>query len=56
MEGDGVSRGFGTLFGFGFDFKTGKVGAIRLEVNHYFRLGGTRYEKSALDLGYQVNF
>jgi hypothetical protein len=56
MYGDGVSHGFGTLVGFGFDFRTGKAGAIRVELNHHFRLGGTRYEKSAVDLGYHFNF
>ncbi|MBI4809086.1 MAG: hypothetical protein HY799_09090 [Nitrosomonadales bacterium] len=56
MYGDGVSQGFGTLVGFGFDFRTGKAGAIRVELNHHFRLGGTRYEKSAVDLGYHFNF
>lgn len=56
MYGDGVSHGFGPLVGLGFDFKTGKVGAIRAELNHQFRLGGTRYEKSAVNLGYHFNF
>lgn len=55
MYGDGVSRGFGTLVGLGFDFRTGKAGAIRLELNHHFRLGGTSYEKTALNLGYSFN-
>lgn len=56
MYGDGVSHGFGTLVGLGFDFRTGKAGAIRVELNHHFRLGGTRYEKSALNFGYHFNF
>lgn len=56
MYGDGVSHGIGPLVGFGFDFRPGRAGAIRVELNHHFRLGGTRYEKSALNLGYHFNF
>jgi hypothetical protein len=53
---DGTSTGMGVLVGFGFDFRTAKVGAIRLEVNRLNGLGGTKYRKEALNLGYQVNF
>lgn len=56
MYRDGVSHGFGPLIGVGFDFKVGRTGAIRAELNHHFRLGGTRYEKSAVILGYHFDF
>lgn len=53
---DGTFRGFGTLFGLGFDFRTGNVGAVRLEMNRYYRLGGTAFGKAALNVGYSLNF
>jgi hypothetical protein len=53
---DGTTTDMGTIVGFGFDFRTAKVGAIRLEVNRLNGLGGTKYRKEALNLGYQVNF
>jgi hypothetical protein len=55
MYGDGVSHGFGTLVGLGFDFRIGRTGGIRAELNHHFRLGGTRYEKSAVNIGYHFD-
>ncbi len=56
MAGDGVSWGVGPLISLGFDFRTGKVGAVRLEVDRYFRLGGTSYGVGSLNLGYLANF
>ncbi len=56
MAGDGVSWGVGPLIGLGFDFRTGKVGAVRLELDKYFRLGGTSYGVASLNLGYLGNF
>lgn len=56
MAGDGISWGVGPLIGLGFDFRTGKVGAVRLEVDRYFRLGGTSYGVGSLNLGYLGNF
>jgi hypothetical protein len=53
---DGTSRGYGSLYGIGFDFKTAKTGAVRLEWSHYNKLGGTDYGKSSLNIGYQGNF
>ncbi len=53
---DGSSTGFGPLFGFGFDFRTGKVGAIRLAIDHYYRLGGTSHQKDSVNLGYHGSF
>lgn len=55
MYGDGVSHGFGPLVGLGFDFRIGRAGGIRAELNHHFRLGGTRYEKSTVNLGYHFD-
>jgi len=51
MLGDGTSTGVGSLLGFGFDFRAGKDGILRLELNHYYRLGGTSYEKHSLNAG-----
>jgi hypothetical protein len=56
MSGDGVSAGGGPLIALGFDFRTGKAGAIRLELNRYFMIGGTSYSLDSLNLGYHVNF
>ncbi len=53
---NGTHRGGGTLFGIGFDFKTGNAGAVRLEWNRYNRLGGTSFGKNSLNVGFQVNF
>jgi hypothetical protein len=56
MSGDGFSEGVGPLVAFGFDFRTGKAGAIRLEFNRFFMVGGTKYSLDSLNLGYHVNF
>ena len=56
MAGDGRNRGVGSLIGIGFDFRTGSVGALRLEANRYYGLGGTSYTKNSLNVGYQFNF
>jgi hypothetical protein len=55
-EIDGSSTGVGWLAGIGFDFRTGRVGAVRLEFNSVQRVGGTSYKKNAINVGYQVNF
>lgn len=54
--GNGTFTGFGKLIGMGFDFRTGKAGAIRLEMNRYYGLGGTAFGKIALNLGYSLYF
>jgi hypothetical protein len=56
MENDGMNFGFGALVGLGFDIRIGDAGAVRLEINHYDRLGGTSYNKNGLNFGYQANF
>lgn len=56
LPGDGTSRGHGSLYGLGYDFKTAKYGDVRLEWSHYNRLGGTPYGKSSLNIGYHANF
>ena len=56
MEYDGRHQGNGLLLGFGFDFRIGNGGAIRLEFNHYGRLGGTSYNKRGLNVGGHINF
>lgn len=56
MQEDGSSTGFGTLFGVGLDFNVGKIGAIRLERNRLFRIGGTSHIKDALNIGFHANF
>jgi hypothetical protein len=53
---DGVSRGYGTLFGVGFDFKTARFGAVRLEWSQFNKLGGTPYIKRSLNIGYHGFF
>ena len=53
---DGVSRGYGTLFGVGFDFKTARFGAVRLEWSQFNKLGGTPYLKRSLNIGYHGFF
>ncbi|MDO8990938.1 MAG: hypothetical protein Q7U91_15040 [Sideroxyarcus sp.] len=53
---DGTSSGVGGLMGIGVDIRTGKVGAIRLELNRLYRVGGTSICKDAFNLGYQFNF
>lgn len=53
---DGTSTGIGTLFGIGVDIRTGNLGAVRLEVNRWDRIGGTGFEKIAFNIGYQVNY
>lgn len=52
---DGVSTGVGGLIGVGVDIKTGKLGAIRVELNRLFRVGGTSIHKGAINVGFQVN-
>lgn len=56
MPEDGTSTGFGSFFGVGLDIRTGKEGAIRLELNRLYRVGGTRLGKDAFNVGYQINF
>lgn len=56
IPGDGTNTGVGPLLGVGFDFRTGKVGAVRLELSRYFRIGGTSYSHDSLNLGYQINY
>jgi len=56
IPSNGTHRGGGALFGVGFDFRTGTVGAVRLELNHYNRLGGTSFNKNSLDVGFHANF
>lgn len=56
FPGDGVSRGYGTLYGLGFDFRTARYGAVRLEWSHFNKLGGTSYGKSSLNIGFHGNF
>ena len=53
---NGTHRGGGALAGIGFDFRTGNVGAVRLELNHYNRLGGTSFDKNSLSAGFHANF
>jgi hypothetical protein len=54
--GNGTFTGFGKLIGMGFDFRTGNAGAIRLEMNRYYGLGGTEFGKIAVNLGYSLYF
>ncbi len=56
IPANGTHRGGGALFGVGFDFRTGDVGAVRLEWNRYNRLGGTSFGKNSLDVGFHVDF
>ena len=53
---DGTFHGYGALYGIGFDFKTGRYGAVRLELSHYTKLGGTPFGKSSLNIGYHGGF
>ncbi len=53
---DSPSRGLGLLAGIGLDFKTGKVGAVRLEYCHFYRLGGTTYGEDLINVGFHGNF
>jgi len=55
MPEDGISTGVGGLIGIGLDIRTGKVGAIRMELNRLYRVGGTSIRKDAFNVGYQVN-
>lgn len=55
MPEDGISTGVGGLIGIGVDIRTGKVGAIRLELSRMYRVGGTSIRKDAFNLGYQIN-
>lgn len=55
MPEDGISTGVGGLIGIGLDIRTGKVGAIRMELNRLYRVGGTSMRKDAFNLGYQIN-
>lgn len=56
LLGDGISKGAGSLVGLGFDFRTGRVGAVRLEYSRYYNLGGTSIGKTSLGVGYLGNF
>lgn len=56
IPANGTHRGGGALLGIGFDFRTGHVGAVRLELDHYNRLGGTSFGKNSLDIGFHANF
>ncbi len=56
IPSNGTHRGGGALLGIGFDFRTGTVGAVRLEANHYNRLGGTSFDKNSLNVGFHANF
>jgi len=53
---DGISTGVGGLIGVGVDIKTGKLGAIRMELNQLFSVGGTSICKNAFNVGFQINF
>ncbi len=56
LPDDGTSRGYGSLYGLGYDFRTAKYGAVRLEWSHFNKLGGTSYGKSSVNIGYHGNF
>jgi len=56
IPSNGTHKGGGTLFGIGFDFRTGGAAVVRLEWNRYNRLGGTSFGKNSLDAGFHVNF
>jgi hypothetical protein len=56
LPGDGVSRGYGGLYGLGFDFSAGRNGAVRLEWSHFNKLGGTQYGKNSINIGFLGNF
>ncbi len=56
IPANGTYRGGGTLFGIGFDFRTGSVGAVRVELDRYNRLGGTSFGKNSLDVGFHATF
>lgn len=56
IPANGTHKGGGTLFGIGFDFRTGGAAFIRLEWNRYNRLGGTAFGKNSLDAGFHINF
>lgn len=53
---DGETHGYGTLYGVGFDFKTVRYGAVRLEWSHFNKLGGTPFGKSSINIGYHGFF
>lgn len=56
MPYDGEWRGYGSLYGVGFDFRTARHGAVRLEWSHFNKLGGTPFGKSSINIGYQGDF
>lgn len=56
MPIDGTSGGVGALAGIGVDFRTGKIGAIRLEGSFYNRVGGTPYRMRSLTVGFHAKF
>jgi len=53
---DGTSNGYGPLLGVGFDIGTGRVGAVRLDLDYYYKIGGTTYSAAFLNIGYHGNF
>lgn len=53
---DGTSDGYGPLLGVGFDFGTGRVGAVRLDMDYYYKIGGTSYTAAFVNIGYHGNF
>jgi hypothetical protein len=53
---NGISRGYGSLIGLGFDMKLPKAGSIRLEVSRFNNLGGTHFVKDAVGISFNTSF
>lgn len=53
---NGISRGYGSLIGFGFDMKLPKAGSIRLEASRFNNLGGTHFVKDAFGISFNTSF
>jgi hypothetical protein len=56
VPGNGNYRGYGMLYGLGFDFRMPKGNAIRLEFVRHNNLGGTSYKKDSATVGYNKSF
>lgn len=53
---NGISRGFGSLIGLGYDMKLPKAGSIRLEISRFNNLGGTHFVKDAVGISFNTSF
>ena len=53
---NGISRGYGSLIGLGFDIKLPKAGSIRLEVSRFNNVGGTHFVKDAYGISFNTSF